>query len=215
MFTAFILVHRPTPPSQGGRWACARRGLRVGLAGLLLGLALLWPKASTWAQGSAGVQIQALNLHREDEGVSVDYALGFELGHAVQDALQRGVPLHFVAEARVMRYRWYWRDAAVSHAIRQWRLTYQPLTRQYRLSLGGLAQAYERLDDALDVVRRGTRWRVAEPLPPGVDDHYYLDFSFRLDTSQLPGPLQLGLETQPEWNLGAGRSIPLPELLRP
>lgn len=195
----------------------ARGAARGCLLCWLVWMGWMLPAASAHAQAQArgGVEIQTLNLRRDDEGVAVDYALRFELGHGVQDALLRGVPLHFVAEARVMRYRWYWRDAAVAHTTRQWRLAYQPLTRQYRLSLGGLAQTYERLDDALDVVRRGSRWRVSDALPAGVDDRYYLDFSFHLDTSQLPGPLQLGLETQPEWNLGAGRSIPLPELLKP
>ena len=69
------------------------------------------------------------------------------------------------------------------------------------------------LPDALATVRRATQWKIADGLLPGTEDRYYVDFTFRLDTTQLPGPLQLGVEGQPEWNLFVERVMPLPEQL--
>ena len=169
--------------------------------------------AAAWALPVAAqtAQLSELSVSRDDDGVHLSYAVQFELHHNVEDALLRGVPLHFVADAELKRRRWYWRDETLAHASRHWRLAYQPLTRRYRLSLGSLAQNHERLADALDVIRRGSGWRIADPLPPGTDERYYIDYSFRIDTSQLPGPLQLGLEAQSEWTLGVERTVPLAE----
>ena len=63
----------------------------------------------------------------------------------------KAVPLFFVAEAEIFRDRWYWRDRRVAHAVRVWRIVYQPLTSTYRVTtVGGLSQNYA---DA----RRGAR----------------------------------------------------------
>jgi hypothetical protein len=43
---------------------------------------------------------------------TLEFAARLELPRAVEDALQRGVPLYFVAEAQLLRSRWYWRDGA-------------------------------------------------------------------------------------------------------
>jgi hypothetical protein len=40
-----------------------------------------------------------------------------------------------------------------------------------------------------------------------VDKSYYLEFSYRLDSSQLPGPMQFGLGGQGEWAVGVSRVI--------
>lgn len=191
---------------QGMAWRSARWGAWSARAAVWV---TAWILALPVAAQTA--QLSELSVSRDDDGVHLSYAVQFALHHNVEDALLRGVPLHFVADAELKRRRWYWRDETVARASRHWRLAYQPLTRRYRLSLGSLAQNHERLADALDVIRRGSGWRIADPLPPGTDERYYIDYSFRIDTSQLPGPLQLGLEAQSEWTLGVERTVPLAE----
>src|SRR5262249_49766927 len=112
--------------------------------------------------------------------------------------------------------RWYWLDKRVGSAQRQLRLAYHPLTRRWRLSLGGgeasaaLAQTYDSLDDALGVVRRLAGWRIADhgEVEPG--GNYRLEFRFRLDTAQLPRPLQIGTLGQSDWALAVSTSRRLP-----
>ena len=36
---------------------------------------------------------------------------------------------------------------------------------------------------------------------------YYVEFSFKLDTSQLPRPMQFGIGGQADWTLGVERTL--------
>lgn len=176
-----------------GRW----------LAALLLSLALclgLLPAAH-----AQGVELNQLKVRRADGTLVMDYSARLQLSPQVEEALQRGVPMYFVAQAQVLRNRWYWRDERVARVQRSWRLSYQPLTASWRVSLGGLSQVYPTLSEALAQVSRVSGWRLAEPgaLEPG--ERYYVDFSFQLDNSQLPRPMQIDLDG--EWKLGIERSL--------
>lgn len=157
--------------------------------------------------------LDLLRLSRVDDGLRLAYSARVELPRVLDDALHKGVPLYFVAEARLTRSRWYWRDAVVAAAQRQWRLTYQPLTRQYRLSTGGLHQSYDSLPEALAPLARASGWPLALREEPQADAEYQLDFSLRLDTTQLPGPLQIGLGTGVNLNLRREQRVGNAELL--
>lgn len=146
---------------------------------------------------------------RTDEGVLLGFTAEFELPRSVEDALLRGVPLYFEADATVLQSRWYWRDKRVAHAVRSWRVTYQPLTRMYRVSSGGLNQNFETLAEALDLPRHAARWRIAEPAQLDDDGRYYVEFSFRLDTSLLPRPMQIGIGGEAAWALSVERTVRL------
>ena len=41
------------------------------------------------------------------------------------------------------------------------------------------------------------------------DGRYYLEFSYKLDTAQLPRPLQIGLGGSQGWTLGVDRTLTL------
>lgn len=207
----------------------ARRGLRgiaarvaaLALAGLLLSLA---PRA--WAQG---VEVLALAATRGADTVVLDYQLRVTLPRAVEEAAQRGVPLYFTASATLWKPRWYWRDDRVARVRREWRLTYQPLTSTWRVSQGGLGQSHATLADAMAAMTRTSAWRVADAAAVDGDARPYVEFSWELDTSQLPRPLQIGLTGVgggSDWNLGVDRTVrvdlraeprpePRPEAARP
>jgi hypothetical protein len=153
-----------------------------------------------------GVELPTISAKRQDGGVVLDFVANLTLSKAVEDALRRGVPVYFVAEATVKKPRWYWRDDRVSRVSRSWRLSYQPLTSAWRVSLGAFSQSYPSLEEALTTVTRIAHWRVADS---GIDpaDKYYVDFQFYLDASQLPRPMQLDLGAQSEWKLGVERTL--------
>lgn len=186
----------PTSPATAGR-PLTRRHLLATLASAALAPA-----------GWAGpLEVLRVAAHRAADGVYVDLETHFDLPASVEEALQKGVALYFTAEAQLRRPRWYWRDAEVAKAVRTWRLNYQPLTQNYRVSFGGLSQSYSLLREALHAVQYCSQWRIAEALAADDDARYYVEVSYRLDTSQLPRPLQIGLGSQPEWNLAAERTI--------
>lgn len=164
--------------------------VRLAIASLLAVLLALLPGGAR----ADGVELAQLSARKADEGLELSFATRFDLSRAAEDALHKGVPLYFVAEATVLRKRWYWRDARAAHAERSWRLAWQPLTRQYRISTGGLHQSFATLPEALGVLRAQAGWLIAEPKDIEDGGSYYLEFSYRLDVSQLPRPMQIGLQ---------------------
>jgi len=150
------------------------------------------------------VTLDGLDLTRNEEGLLLSFVARFQLAPAVEDALQKGVPLFFEAQVEVFRDRWYWRDKRVSSVTRTWRLAYQPLTRKYRVTFGGLSQHYDTLPDALVAVSRTANWKLAEPSQLD-DGRVYVEFSYQLDTTQMPRPMQIGIGGQADWALKVER----------
>ena len=176
-------------------------GLRAAVLAALCALALLMAGPVR----ADGVNLTTFELARTDEGLQLTFSAKFELPRSVEDALQKGVPLVFVAEAAVFRDRWYWRDKRVNEAVRTWRLAYQPLTRKYRVTFGGLNQNHDNLADALASLSSSVNWKIAEPSQLDGDGHY-VEFRYALDTSQMPRPMQIGIGGQADWSLRAERS---------
>lgn len=201
-------------------WSKARAELSALLACALLGGAM-----SLHAQPVA-VNVSELDLRRNGDMVELNVGLQFELPGPVLDALHKGLPVIFVAEVEIVRERWYWLDKRVASAQRQMRLVYQPLTRRWRLSIGSgpgrpgeagaaLGQTFDSLDEALALIRRFVGWRVAEFAALEAGSTHRLDFRFRLDTAQLPRPLQIGTLGESDWVLAASASRRLqPESLK-
>jgi hypothetical protein len=166
------------------------------------------------------VEINQMQIERNESGVFFSANLKFELPNLVEDALHKGIPMFFVAEIDVLRDRWYWSDKAVASQARYMRLAYQPLTRRWRLNVGPTAmgnsglgvvlnQNFESLSDALAHMQRFARWRVADAADVDLDGKTHAEFSFRLDVSQLPRPFQIGAMGQSEWNLSGSRNLRL------
>lgn len=177
--------------------------------GLWLLCLLVWVLGLAVPARAQGVDLTLLDVKRQEGALALDFAVRPALSKAVEEALQRGVPVYFVAQASVQRPRWYWRDERVARATRTWRLSYQPLTSSWRVSVGALSQSFSSLADALQVVTRASSWKIAEAdqIEPG--QRYYVEFSYRLDSSQLPRPMQLDLAAQAEWTLSVERTLEL------
>ena len=178
---------------------------------------------SAWAQSS--VQLTDQLLERGDDGVYLSATLDFALSPSLEDALSRGMPLTFVMQAEVMRERWYWYDKKVSGVDRYFRLTYQPLSRRWRLHVSStpiqsiglgvtLGNSYDSLADAMAVVQKINRWKVADTQVLQKDVKQRLDLRFRLDLSQLPQALQFGNQASSDWNVNFDQSFRLEELAK-
>lgn len=190
-----------------------------GCALALLPLLLALVAGSVQAQARA-LEITQLQVERQPDGLFLSSQVQLKLPSAVEDALNKGVALFFVAEAEVLRERWYWYDAKVATATKHMRLAYQPLTRRWRLivspepispiGLGvGFSQNFDALDEALRAIERISGWKIADASAVGTADRQAVEFRFRLDTTQLPRPLQIGVVGQSDWNLSAARRVRL------
>ncbi|HZY19689.1 MAG TPA: DUF4390 domain-containing protein [Ramlibacter sp.] len=194
-------------------WRSARLTLLERLRRPLAALLLL--VAGGAALGADLAEVTQLRLERTDDGVLLSATVRFDLPPAVDDALLKGLPMFFVAEAVLLRDRWYWYDKQVAGEQRHMRLSYQPLTRRWRLQvsptpIGGaglaLGQSFDTREEALAAVRHIARWKIAELSDLEPDARYSVDFRFRLDVSQLPRPFQIGAVGQAEWNISAVRN---------
>ena len=179
------------------------------------GMLLLFSGASAaWAQVHSA-EVTQLQVERNDDGVLLSAAVRFDLPQAVEDALSKGIPMYFVAEAAIYRDRWYWYDKRVAFSTRHMRLAYQPLTRRWRLQVSPnpighsglvLGQSFDTRDEALAAIQRVSRWRIADAHDLDPDATHTVDFRFRLDISQLPRPFQIGAVGQADWIILAVRT---------
>jgi hypothetical protein len=181
-------------------WKLCKRGtqilLRASLLLLSLGIGL--------AHAENPVQLEELVLQRSEEGIYLSTRLGFELPQSLEDALSRGLPLGFVMQSDVMKERWYWSDKLVSRTERFVRLSFQPLSKRWRVYVSAqpiqstglgvsLGQSFESLSEALLSIQRISRWRIADASVIDIANKQRLEFRFKLDLSQLPQPLQFGV----------------------
>jgi len=173
------------------------------------------------AQTRNAAAVTQMRLEQSDDAVYLNAAVQFELPALVEDVLDKGIAIYFVAEAEMFQERWYWTDRKVAQATRHMRLAYQPLTRRWRLNVSplplsgsasfslSLNQNFDSLADALEAVRRVGRLRMGDSAEIGDDPLHQVTFRFRLDTSQLPRPFQIGVAGQADWNISAERSARL------
>lgn len=184
----------------------------VGLLGWLPGGAAADPHATAVTQ---------MRLEQADDGVYLTAQVQFELPPSIEEVLDKGIAIYFVAEAELYRERWYWTDLKVAQAARHMRLAYQPLSRRWRLNVSpvpitnagfgvSLNQNFDTLADALDGVRRVGRMRLGDASEIGDEATHPVTFRFRLDTSQLPRPFQIGAVGQSDWNISIEKSAKLP-----
>lgn len=176
---------------------------------------------SAWAQTSS-VELTELMPVRKDNVLVLNAQLKLELGPAVEDALIKGLAVHFVVEAEVLRERWYWTDKKTGAASRYYRLAFQPLTRRWRLNVssepisgtglaGSISQNFETLGEALSVIRRQSAWKIADAQSLDPDARQRLRYEFRLDVTQLPRPFQIAAGNQADWNLQVIKTLRLSE----
>ncbi len=168
-------------------------------------------------QVALAVEVAQLKMERSDESVYLSAAVRFDLPTVVEDALLKGIPMFFVAEADIYRDRWYWYDKRVTTATRTMRLAFQPLTRRWRLNIlpgaisvtglrASLSQNYDSLSEAMAAIQRISRWRIADAAEIEAASRHNVEFRFRLDLSQLPRPFQIGVAGQRDWAIAVEES---------
>ena len=176
---------------------CRKLDLRSAFIALWLAMAAAMPAHAQ------GIEIRKATVTVADDAYVLDAQFDIALTHTLEDVLNKGVPLYFLLEFELVRSRWYWFNDRVSNWQQQHRLSYNALTRQYRLGVGNLYQNYGSLSEALEVMSRVRRRQEIEPGALRRDTTYSAALRFRLDTSQLPKPFQLNAVGSREWYVGS------------
>jgi hypothetical protein len=161
-----------------------------------------------------GISVNKAEVHLSEDGYHMVASYDIHLTFVVQQALERGIPLYFVGEFLLTRPRWYWLDEEVFQSEQAAKLSYNVLTRQYRISRGALFQNFVSLDDALNMLSRQN----SAAMPAGLiqqdsgyiaelikkvkpESSYIAEVRLRLDTTQLPKLLQVNAMTGSDWTL--------------
>lgn len=170
-----------------------RDGLRVLLVALLF-----WGCAS--AASAGGISVDKAELRRVEDSYQPVADFTVTLNSVVEQALTHGVPLYFTSEFTLVHHRWYWLNEAVAQDEQTVRLSYNALTRQYRINYGSLFQNFGSMDDALQILSHQVFAQFqAVSLKP--DTRYVASVRMHLDLTQLPKPLQINALVNTDWGL--------------
>ena len=179
-----------------------RRALRVLLGAALL-VALILQFAVARAQG---MHIKSAELIASDAGFALEANYEITLPHTLEEALVRGLVLPFALDFELIYPRWWtlnlW-NRTVAEFRQRHRLSYNALTLQYRLSFGNLHQNFDTLEEALGVLGRVRQRMVFTRAEVDSERVYIAALRLRLDTSQLPKPLQINALGSRDWNLSS------------
>lgn len=197
-FAGMPSVPLPVPPLP--RIASALR--RLGLA-LACALACLLGAPGTAAADT--VAVRSAELRIEEGEVLLNAEFDLTLNATLEEALQRGIPLYFLLEFELSRSRWYWLDEKVSQTTLSYRVSYNALTRQYRVALGSglLAPTFNTLEEVERYVGRVTSRPVASASALSKGTRYDAALRLRLDVNQLPKPFQVSALGSREWTLSS------------
>ena len=176
---------------------CRRISLLAALVALWLAVGLpLFARAD-------GIEVRKATLSVAEDGYVLEANFDIALTTTLEDALNKGVSLYFLLEFELIRPRWYWFNDKIADTQQRYRLSYNALTRQYRIGVGNLYQNFGALADALEVMSRVRRREEIEPGTLRKDTVYTAALRLRLDTSQLPKPFQLSALGSRDWNIGS------------
>ncbi len=171
---------------------------------LLTVLVALWLAVAASSTAYAeGIEVKKAALTILDDGYVLEADFDIILTPPLKEALNKGVALYFLFEFETIRSRWYWFNEKIVNTHQQYRLSYNALTRQYRVGVGTLYQNFSTLGEALEVMSRVRRSEDVEPGTLKKDSTYTAALRLRLDTTQLPKPFQINALGSREWNVGS------------
>ena len=184
-----IRTHLALPDSAAAlaRWVVAL------LAVALIGLA---PAAH-----ADTIQVKMAELRADEDTYVLNAEFEVTFNSTLEEALLKGVPLYFVFEFELLRPRWYWLDEKTLSFSTQYRVSYNALTRQYRLASGLLGQTFDGLDEVERFLSRVTARPVASRDQLAKGTRYEAAVRLRLDVNQLPKPFQVNALASREWSL--------------
>jgi hypothetical protein len=123
------------------------------------------------------------------------------LTNAMEEALQRGVPLYFVQLFQADRPRDFWLSEEIADIRRILKLSHNALLRTYQISSAGNIRTFDTIPQALGALGSFDEWHVFDKKAVQHKYLYQARVRMYLDTSQLPKPLQINAFTSNRWDL--------------
>lgn len=156
------------------------------------------------AFAAEGIALKAAQVQPVDEGWQLDAEFDVQFSPRLEEAVNRGVPLYFVLDFELSRPRWYWFDEKPVRFSQTYKISYTPLLRQYRLSVGSVYQNFTSLEEVTRVLSRLRGVTIPDNSASKKDiSAYQAAIRLRLDTAQLPKPFQLNAIASRDWSLSS------------
>lgn len=153
----------------------------------------------------SGLEVRASRLERTAGQCHLSIRLAYDFPPPVLTALQNGVPITILVQARIQRPQaWPW-ASTVSFDARRFVLSQHTLTGQYLVqsSFDDQQQSLPNLEAALGMMQSINAWPLAPcPDPDSADLQYGVRARLALD--DLPAPLRLTAMLSPAWRMDTG-----------
>jgi len=187
---------RPSPSLAAAPASAARRRA-LALAAGLAAAALVAPARADV------IPVKSAELRVQDGEVLLNAEFELAFNPTLEEALQKGVPLYFVLDVEIARPRWYWLDEKVLSASTTWRVSYAPLSQQFRVASGLFAQNVGSIAEVERLIGRVTSRPIARADELAAGARYEAAVRLRLDVNQLPKPFQVNALASRDWQLAS------------
>ena len=150
-----------------------------------------------------GVQVRQAALVDSGKDYYLEAEFDITLTPTLEEALSKGVPLYFLLQFELNRKRWYWFNDEVAVSEQEYRLSFNALTRQYRVAVGTLYENFVTLRQALGFLSKVRIGPVAETESLTKGARYTAGVRLRLDDAQLPRSFRVSAVGSREWSVGS------------
>lgn len=149
------------------------------------------------------IPVKSAELRIDEGELLLNAEFDLQFNPTLEEALQKGIPLYIVLEFELTRRRWYWLDEKVVQTALVSRVSYNALTRQYRVASGLLGLTFNSLEEVERYLGRVTSRPVASASALSKGTGYEAQIRLRLDVNQLPKPFQVDALASREWTLSS------------
>ena len=177
------------------------------IAKVLLGLSMMCILSMGMAQLDSSTKVTAVKLEPSKSpspaGWNLAAEFDIELGYKLREAVDRGLPLQFTVDFQLMRSRWYWVDEEVVNTTYPINLSYNALTRTYRVVTPASTFTTPTLESAMQYMVTVRNWAVIPSSAIDIGQPYKAQVRFRLLLTELPKPFQISALVNSEWDLSS------------
>lgn len=149
------------------------------------------------------VIVKSADLKASGEAYMLNADLEISLGQTVEEAINKGVPVEFVYEFKLVSPRAFWFDKVVVKTSTRITVSYYALSRQYLVKQGERQTSHEILREAMIELVQLYDWGVFERTLIEKGRDYQAILSMHLDDSQLPKAIQVKAIRSEDWHLAS------------
>lgn len=157
----------------------------------------------------ADFQLQQAAPFLHERVLHLNSRFDLKLSARAEEALQKGIPLEFVFEVKMLQHRWWWTNKVVSDWDVRRRLLFHALSRQYVVSSlypPAAAQSFGSLDQALLYLGQleNVKLQLTARKQFYPDTRYLVELRASLDIEALPALMRPLAYATPSWRLNTG-----------